>query len=492
MLIPNEAIETFRKGDLEIDCYRMTLIQEKADGEHFEGNGYIRQTDDGSLAFKIYVTSHNGAPMQHIAAQMAKAPGKMIPDDAYYLLKATAYDGTDWTGTRMLPRIHWGANDDIVLIEGSLQSIIAHLTMPQRQHVLNLHFFEEFDIPCTLMSKIEDHGAINYNRDRAEFNVDGAAFEIRKHTHGETTVEIASDDPLPASFDLRVQEALQFIIARPAFWRARLQSHDQELHLELASPWRKSPRTQFSTPISSVSLKYMEYGWCLFSAFLTYVTSKTQGTHWNPVAYHLHGAYEATANSINARAVGLCVAVEAVASLIKIEGDGTQDKEVKEFQTSIRSWLEAQTELPASIAKRAKGLIGTMGTKRPQDILHALALKGLVEKDYIDAWSDLRNRHVHPKLKDLAKPAPTQMQPLFDKILRVEVLLHQMTFHLIGYQGCFTDYGALGFPIREYPLLVPRNSIDQHRDTAKPENLTRRVSPLSSGSSDATAAGQPE
>jgi hypothetical protein len=46
------------------------------------------------------------------------------------------------------------------------------------------------------------------------------------------------------------------------------------------------------------------------------------------------------------------------------------------------------------------------------------------------------------------------MQKLFDRIHEVEVLLRQLTFHLMEYEGPFTDYGVHGYPSKQYPLLA--------------------------------------
>ena len=101
---------------------------------------------------------------------------------------------------------------------------------------------------------------------------------------------------------------------------------------------------------------------------------------------------------------------------------------------------------------RIKGFINSFGARRPQDKMHDLASKGYVDRDYITAWTYLRNRHVHPKLKDLKKPDAAAMQELLDLIHRVETLLRQLTFYLINYSGPFTDYGTSGFPTKQYPL----------------------------------------
>ena len=266
---------------------------------------------------------------------------------------------------------------------------------------------------------------------------------------------MTSEAPLPAVFDLRIQEALQILTAKSPFWRVRLQSRNRELHLELSSPWRKSGRTQFSPPISPSSYDFLEHGWRLFGAYLKYVNHKTKDTHWNPVAYHLYNACEATANSVDAWAVGISVAVEAVTGLIDIASDDDKAKELTCYQERVLAWLDNQKDLSPDIVKRAQGQINAMSNKRPQDSLYVMAEAGLVEKNYVKAWAYLRNGHVHPNLQDLEKPTAVDMQKLLDHIHKVEVLLRQLVFHLIDYKGPYTDYGAPNFPSKQYPLAPP-------------------------------------
>jgi len=228
-------------------------------------------------------------------------------------------------------------------------------------------------------------------------------------------------------------------------------SFGDKLEVELASPQRKSPRTQFDPPISPHSIDFYKCGWQLFARYLAYVVAKTEGTHWNPVAYHLYNTCESSANSVDAWAIGITVAVEALASLIHLPNDEAKAQRVSVLQDRIHKWVDEQEDF-ADLFPRIKGLIDSMGNKRPQDALHALAESGHVDKGYVSSWGELRNRHVHPKLKDLKKPDAIDYQKLLDRIHRMETLLRQLTFYLIGYEGPFTDYGATNFPSKQYPL----------------------------------------
>jgi hypothetical protein len=350
----DETIDAFRRGALDIDCKRMTLTQHKEGGERYEGPGYIRQNPDGSLFFKIYATDKNAKPFRHLDPLLRMPVGTLHQHESLYDLNVVGHDGTNWTASRILPITHWNATNLSVLVNGQMESITANFDMPQRFHYLRLHFFEEHSVPLLHMSETEKHGNRHYVRDRAEFEACGAKFKVRqREDSGGTVVELTSETAFPVAFDLRIQEALQYLTAKSAFWRARLQSHDRELHLELSSPWWKSARTQFRPPISPSSAGFHDHGWRLFGAYLTYVTQKTQGTHWNPVAYHLYNAAEATANSVDAWAVGISVAVEAVSGLITIAGDEDKARELALYQErALKSLAEG---LSSEIVKRARG-----------------------------------------------------------------------------------------------------------------------------------------
>ena len=462
MLNPDETIEDFRQGKLDFDCKRMVLTQRKKGGERFIGKGYIRQLDDGTLTFKLYVTRHNAKPQQNIETFLRTKAGEIHGDDLYYDLKATAYDGTQWTATRIMPAPSWDFGDRrgiSVIMGGRLQSIAAPLNRDfyksRSKHYLRLHFFEEYELPLRRMSEFKDEDGTRWVSDHAEFEAYGSQFTVRKRS-GATTVEVASERKFPAAYDLRVQEAIQYITAKTAIWRALVTSSRGGLRLELAMPWRKSSRTQFTQPISAVSSDFDSHIWKLFDKYLEYVATRTKGTYWNPVAYHLYNACEATANSIDAWAVGVYVAVEAVASLVMLKGDTKEAAQIASIQRAMQKWLVEQS-FSERHTKRIAGQIGALGEKRPQDTLYALAETGRVEKTYIKAWQNLRNRHVHPKPKDLEKPSPKDYQKLLDDIHRTEVLLRQLTFFLIGYEGPFTDYGIHGNqvpPSKQYPLKL--------------------------------------
>lgn len=448
-----QTIDAFRRGAVDLDCPKMVLKQVRTNGTRLEGPGYIKQQNDGTLWFKIYVTSReNARPFGLFAGDPPLGP--LHPDEAFFELSAIAQDGTTIHADRIRAVPNWNLHEDTLQVQGSLQSIVALEERSEAESYLRLVYFEEYDVPLFLPSETEIHGVPYAVVDRAEFEAVGCQFEVqRREGSGQTIIVAKSAKEFPPAFNFRVQEALQYVTAESAFWRVRIERAGRGLEVEFASPRRRSSHTQMDPPLSRSSIDWRTYTWTLFSAYLAYVASKTVGTHWNPVAYHQYNAVESSANSIDAWAIGISVAVEAVASLVSLEKPEGEAQKLSDFRKLVCEFV-AGLPIYADLARRLPGLLGSMGNRRPQDVLHALAKQGKVKKSYIEAFSNLRNRQVHPKLQDLNPPSPLESQQLIDEIHRTEVVLRQLTFHLIGYEGPFTDYGAQNWPSKPYPLAA--------------------------------------
>ncbi len=448
----DKTIENFRLGKVDLDCKQMVLSQNKEGGERYEGKGYIRQADDGVLVYKLYITKvENATPYGHFA-NMSSQLSTLHDDEIYYNLAAETYDGTKVTATRIYSDVSWDVSVGVAEIAvGKLQSLAAEIKFPQVHHCLELHFFEEHEVPLQEMSEAEEHGQKYFTLDTAKFEACGAEFTVKvRKGSGRTVFEATSGAAFHSSFHLRVQEALQYMTGKSATYRARVTCSPGLQALELVSPGPASSRPHFCPPIALATSEYRSHGWRLFAAYLAYVLKNTQDIYWNPLAYHLYNARESSANSVDAWAIGISVALEAVASLVAPKPDPDNEEKIAAFQKLMFEHIATLSGYE-NVAQRMEGLINRLSDTRPQDILHTLAQDGFITKKYVAAWSQLRNRHVHPKIKDLNKP-DLQQQKMIDRIHRVHVLLAQLTFRLIGYEGPYTDYGVKGFPHETYPL----------------------------------------
>ena len=419
----------------------MILRQNNTNGAIFSGKGDIFQNADGTLSFRIFVVEYqNIDPHRYFQGGRRK-----------FELFAYSYDGREWTASEITPSVHWDASSPSdVFINGTLSALISNEPSSSDQYYMRLHFFEKCDVPLNSYSRVFEHGSEYMVLDRAKFNVRNLGFELKAHDD-ETVIEIHSESEFPPNFHLRIQEALQFLIARSVFWRALKTVKKTEARLELWTPIVKASSTSLRPPISSAHAEeYHGYGWNFFGKFLDYVAKETKNTYWNPLAYQLYNACQSSANSIDARALGYCVAVEALTNLSNVKQDPEKADQIADCQKRLREWL-SENDL-VGLKPRLDGLVGMLGDRRVRDDLCTLAAAGRIEKKYIAPWSYLRNRQTHPRIRDLKKPSKQNYDKLIISTEQVQVLLYQLIFHLIDYSGPFSDYGDSGFSSKHYPL----------------------------------------
>ena len=146
------------------------------------------------------------------------------------------------------------------------------------------------------------------------------------------------------------------------------------------------------------------------------------------------------------------VAFVSVLVSVVVLTDPALAKRLAEFQQKMHE-VVAEIEGFEDVKPRITGMIGNLSQKRPKDVLYKLSETGHIAETYIKSWGDLRNKHVHATIKDLEKPNSEYWQKFLDSIHQSEVILRQLAFYLIKYEGPFTDYGAVGFPLAQYPVV---------------------------------------
>ena len=377
MIDIDKTISAFRHDTFDVDCTSMVLRQRKEGGRRYEGRGYVRQVEGGALEFKLYVERKENARLPAALERLTGgASGGLYSDGDLYDLTATSVDGTCWEAARIVePRSNWNMQNDTGVLNGGLHSIHAGpMLPPMGSPFLRLHFFEEYELPLNAWSPDPDNPLQGLTRDHAQLQACGATFEVRSHVgSGDTVVTVTAEAQFPPAFDLRIQEALQYVTGKSAIWRARVENCQGMTLLELASPRPQAARTQFGPPISPTSIDFHHHTWELFDRFLGYVVANTDPTgddrHWNSVAYHLYMARESTAASVDAWAVGVSVAVEALTSLAKAPEDAEPNRGWAEFRQAALAWIDEHPDFPEGIKKRAQGLIGGSADKGAKRVL---------------------------------------------------------------------------------------------------------------------------
>ena len=441
---PNRIISDFKQRKLHIDFLEMSLVQNKPGKEaiSYKGKGYIQQTDDDVLTFKLYANETLNTDFAASFNRLNKIKsGELYSGDSYYTLSGVAADGAAWKAEHVLPDCDWHGEHANPIVHGKLSSITGGELLSDPKS-LAMHFFEKADLPVPIRE--------------VKFTAAGCEFHVESG-HDSFIVRAKSDAPLPEHFAMRVEEALRFLLAQSVTPRAIVQPRG----IVLTSTTLKSLMVRLGPPISRGSAAFLDKSWDLFGAYLVFVIRQTKFANWNSCTGYLHLAHEASANSLDAWAMGLGVAVEGLASLIDIEQDEAQkakrkvEKErLKKLQDFIVKQVSSRKRLKA-FTERIQGLVAGLASVRAIDRMKWLADHGGADPAHVEAWRKLRNRGVHPATKGDVDVASLDFQKMIDELHGVTVLLYHIVFHVIGYRGPYSDYATLSLPAKNYPLASP-------------------------------------
>ena len=458
-MVIDETIADLKAGKLAIDCIDMALTQ-VADERPitFRGKGYIRQDEEGVFRFKIYAqevdnTDHFKTLERHLQGQS----GTIVERQEYYSLVATDMAGKAWAATDLLPDCSWGSGGAVV-VSGTIALLTTCYQTSLGAGGLRVHFFDSADIPCSHSTKTESNDRTSYSRDRSNFVIGDRQFQFLK-LDDEFIVEITPSGEFPMIYPWFVQQAMRFILATSVTWRACLRIEGGQTHFELRSPIAKSAKVRQDPPLQRIQYIYPTQSIRMFSNYLSYIERNGNASKGSMLSYHLHNACEASANSVDAWAIGLGVAVEALASLIEKPADtalerraaAAKARHLAAFKKSAMGAVTGRSEFEA-LAKRLEGFLNGMSHVRPRDRLEPLVGTGHVNVDHLRAWSKMRNSHVHPTVREARDDGGSAMQDKLDLISKTTVLLYHIVFFIIGYEGEYSDYAVHGWPIGTYPL----------------------------------------
>lgn len=455
-----ENIAKLKEQSFELDCLEMTLTQSTPKNPiKFHGKGYIRQSKDDRLVFKLYATdSINTDALMHARSVLSAKSGKLYADDEYYTLEVKASDRREWRAERILPSAAWDFEQPNPIISGAIASLKTESKLHQPRNFLRMHFFGDAEIA-------------NLNN-IFEFEACQMHFSGKKGID-QFYIEAKSESEINEHFYIKIQEALSFILAKSLDQRVLIYQRENSFQFTISSSFISSSRTRLYPPISSATENYFIHTWSLFSRYLEYIHKNTSGPYLNHCSNHLHNAREASANSLDAWSIGICLAIEGIAGLIK----GEHSNEDKELLNKLRDFviekIKSNTQLK-EFAARIQGLLGQLFNVSVPQRLKPLAEQHFVDPNHIRAWQNLRNKHAHPTQIDVEKLSEQEFQKTIDQIHQVTVLMYQLIFHLIGYSGKYTDYSAENFPSREYSLA------DEPKKINAPTPASRRPVPPAS------------
>ncbi len=440
-----EYKQALYRGDLRIDCTRITLTQNTSGNPLvFSGSGYIHQLADGVIRFHLFAQSEDET---HVTALLkASLTANLLNKENYFSFEAAEYGGNTWTCDSVRAEPHIYGRD--LLILGGLYEIRKTKETPEGESpfFLQVQIFQKLDLQHQeFVNTVQDFGSKNERR-MSRYSSSHGACEVRS-LDDRVLWHVSSQSELPANLHDLVMAAFEFLTATTIVPRV-IEYHRRSVRtLRLLSPRPISNRTRLRRPISVHHLVDYEMPWRLFNLYIEYLCSYS-ASGWHPCVLHVHNAIEASANSLDAARLGLCVAVEGLGKLIPVPPDEEQKKAIKKLVRMMNCVILRSGLSGTTLGQRAKGLLSQLHNPRLKDHLEPLVKTGEIRPLLIKTWSKLRHGGAHAAAFDIDNARPDETAELLAGISKVTTLMYEIIYYLIGYNEEYTDYSEWDQPPR--------------------------------------------
>jgi hypothetical protein len=365
-------------------------------------------------------------------------PGRIVAEHHFYSLTVTDLMGRQWTGQRVYVDRHSGPAG--LILRGEAEDPIAGS--------LTLTISTDAEVTCNVVSQqattFGDLTTTSSQLDTARFDACGCVCSLRR-VEGHLDVRIDSEANLPEHIEMRMIEAMQFVLGRSLWWTLSRKTAQGKTHTCLRSE-RDRSRFRLDPPIQFRGDPTNAAVWKLCERYLKYIWHYP-AERFHPISAWLHAVRDASTASAFAKGLALGVAIEGIlADSFSTLGSPADDYLSK--LASAREYMSGWNG-DAALKGRIDGALGAITRPRAKDRLIALKEMGVATSDQIAAWDKLRNSAAHAR-----PPEDDELQEWVDLCYRAQVLLHRLIFAAIGYAGEYTDYGA-GWAKRTFEAQLP-------------------------------------
>lgn len=208
----------------------------------------------------------------------------------------------------------------------------------------------------------------------------------------------------------------------------------------LWTPDRMPTKRRFPPPIDEFMAHIQGAEQLVGNAFDYFMLPESE-----PVARLLSLCWDTADNDIPTKHAAVGIAAEGLlreASRKRTDTDGSfTDLDVEYLKT----WLNSNPgALSPRLVKRLRGYVGTLGHRRPKDILEDWRTRGIlgVCREDITAWSEIRNSAAHAESSETGEDR-AKLQAQITQYHRVANLINRVVLQLVGYRGAYIDYANL-------------------------------------------------
>lgn len=434
----NQLIE----NRFHLDLLDMKLVRHGNSGDVYCGPGFIRQADEGKLEFRIYDQVRKSS-----FETLGLSLGASIPDDRFYDLEALDMQGRTWRADRILPATNVTFRLDGCICKGTAWQFTCSEDASDAEGSDRLWMYlpSEFKLPTSAFTRFiqETPDSTSY---RVELNLweiksDRFEFLLTKVDNGlELEVSIVKG-PFPDYFDMRLEEAVWFVLAVPAKWSLLEQVVGGQRLFKIRPPRNSTILPRLRPPLEPDHGQQAIHSGEMFIRYLEYILPYNK-LRYHPLSVAIYRNLRASALSLDSEALWIPVSIETVIEqCFKHLGQPEQAflSNLDEAVEYVKMWT-GDAVLKERMVKAIKGWRG----QNSREALKQLTQKGVITEEQHEAWNRIRHRMAHGRQISNLLPELSELCDL------TYMALLRLLFEVIGYRGLYTNRTKDGWRLAEY------------------------------------------
>jgi hypothetical protein len=412
----------------------------------YEGPGLVEQDERGRLILKMYANSSES--VNGLLGEKSE-PGKLITDDNYYDVIANDMYGSKWYSKKVRIKKHFGVGKYLIVF-AELYQIFSEAKFFERgfSSNLTLYFSKVIKLPIVPFfglpeAKIKE----KYKNVRiyCALSVRDYQIIISEHTNWIEVNISSTTSNLPEHIDLRICEALQFILYTKLNWFF-YEKFEGEKNYQKLNNINSNDIIKGLTPPFDLNSTFCDQNWKIFKLYFDFILDYPNPDKYHPISSILNLIIQAEKLPIEARFQTICIGIESILNT-EFDLEIDVDSELIENKSKIIKFIDEKVD--EGYRERIRSLLAQLSNIRPVDKLYKLANSDIIEERLIKAWEDLRHRIIHGERMQTDK-----LQDYLDKYYSTLTLLYQLIFLKIGYTGRFTDYSRAHWPPRDFNKIL--------------------------------------
>ncbi|MFZ2653933.1 MAG: hypothetical protein WAX69_03390 [Victivallales bacterium] len=474
-------MKAMKEGSWELPCMEMTLA--KNDGKKsYSGAGVIRRNSDGIFNYMLMSPAKEepesfDALKFAIVEKFSKKPPDnrfLLEDGDYWTLTAIDKDCRKWISDRLVePGISAGAYPGLFL-SGDLgrveyrkahSSITKALGLEQKEDVPKKYItyvsFTDYRIPGnTVVNEMRKVGNKEVpgkaSASVAKFKALGVDFTMEQlNDYLMLDAKSETEIKLPINIlSIRISESLQFCLGRPMEWDMCFLVEGNDEVAILRSFSRRTGNPRVGPPLDYWYPNNIPYVWKLFDKYLSYVAQNgIQEERFQRISSRIWRVLHASTGSWEAEKLTLCVEIEGLLNEY-LSSSATPPEKLEKAANGILELIKSEEKTggrASCLDKDSLGIVKTVvgNLKRGAsaiNILRQLQEESSVRESDVEAWDSTRNPASH------GRSEPEITDEIYGMRGRLVVLLYHIVFHIIGYEGPYSDYGTPRKVVADYKL----------------------------------------